>query len=101
LQIFVALQIAQPLLLFCPIFSSTRRDLTYCVPDQDLLRIALLLQSILNLKNSSNPFFYLLPACYTLLSSFIGLVAESHQEKSLHYHALGDRIKFRTVYKEK
>ena len=74
LKIFVALQIDQPLPLLCLIPSSTRLAPTYCVPDQDLLRIRLLLQSILNLENSSNPFFYLRSACYTLLSSLSDLL---------------------------
>jgi hypothetical protein len=39
-----------------------------------LLRIRLLLPSFLNLKNSSNPFFYLRSACYTSLSSLLDLL---------------------------
>ena len=74
LQIFVALQIDQPLPLLCLIPSSTRLAPTYCVSDQDLLRIRLLLPSFLNLKNSSNPFFYLRSACYALLSSLSDLL---------------------------
>jgi hypothetical protein len=74
LLIFVALQIDQLLPLSCLIFSSTRLAPTYCVPVQDLLRIRLLLPSFLNPKNSSNPFFYLRFACYTLLSSLSDLL---------------------------
>jgi hypothetical protein len=71
---FSVFQIAQPLPLSCLTLSSTRPALTYCVPDQDLLRIRLLLPSFLNLKNSSNPFFYLRSACYTSLSSLLDLL---------------------------
>ena len=74
LQIFVALQIDQPLPLLCLIPSSTRLAPTYCVPVQDLLRFRLRLSSFLNLKNSSNPFFYLRSACYALLSSLSDLL---------------------------
>jgi hypothetical protein len=72
--IFVALQFDEPLQLLCPILISTRVAPTYCVPDPDLLRIRLLLPAFLNLKISSNPFFYLRFACYALLSSLSDLL---------------------------